>query len=639
MSKCILFFAFVNLSISFCVAQGLPSTKFSIPQGKQVVLRDTVFITKHDTVLILTATQLRDIRINESPYNKSKRFYDSLAQRASNSRVGKNIYDWVIRKEGNSEKEVTPIIKSENIFLPYEGYTIRSISFKAVDLLEGSVLDTSRISTSRLSKFVNGAHVDTRESIVNKNLLFKVGDKVDPFELADNERVLRQFTTLRDARIYLKPSETDAKTVDVVVVTQDVASIGGSGDYSSFDRFRLDVYDINILGYAKQFQVSYFRNGSESPNNGYEVSYRDPNFARTFLRGELQYTNNYIRQRTRFSLGRDFFTPKIKYAGGVELYHTEENYYFEEFDTLKFKYTENNLDVWAGRSFNFKRRSNFIVSARVNTSKFFDRPQDVASDSNTFFIDRTLILASATLTERNFMKGYRIQGFGKTEDVPVGASATLLVGKEFNEFRGRLYGELNGTYGRYFDTFGYISGTWALGSFFNKGTKEDGLFSLNALYFSDLLKVRKTQIRQFIFGSYITGINRILDRVVAVNGQWRDAAGRPPLGNTHVSLGFQTIYFLPWYVYGFQLAVYHQFTANILSADNILLERTLFLPSVELGARVLNDNLVIPSFSVGIEYFGKSDPYKAGWELKFETTLPNIFGSSQRFKPHVTLFN
>ncbi len=604
----------------------------------QVVLRDTMFIAKKDTVLLLTEEEAARIKVNINPEKREKKFYDSLEERASNSKLGKNIYDLVVKQSGGDEKTTTPIIRSEDIFKVYEGYTINSILFKAVDLLEGSVIDTLQKATSKFGKFVNKMHRDTRAQIVNKNLLFEVGDPVDPYQLADNERVLRQFITLRDARIYLSPSKEGPKLVDVTVVTQDVASIGASGDYSSMQKFRIDVYDINILGYAKQLQISYFRNSTEAPNNGYEITYRDPNLARTFLQGELQYTNNYLRHRGLLALGRDFFTPDIKYAGGIELYRTHENYYFEDYDTLETPYTENSLDFWAGRSFTIKERQNIIFTTRANTSKFTDRPI-VESDTNTFFYDRTLLLSSITFTERNFMKGYRILGFGKTEDVPVGGSVSLLFGKEFREFSDRVYGEINGTYGRYYPSLGYINASWTVASFFNKGKKEDGLLELNVVYFSDLLKVRKTQIRQFIVGKYITGLNRILDQTISLEGKWKDENGFLPLGNKRLSLSFETVYFLPWKVIGFQFAAYHIIEANLFTTDQSFFTREAFFPALRIGTRLLNDNLVFPSFEVGVGYYIKNPNYSSGWEIKVQSTIPDLFNTSQKFKPRIAVFN
>ena len=224
--------------------------KVKVKKGKLVILKDTTFVPKRDTVLSLTQDQAGKMKIRENPRTKSNRFYDSLEEKTADNKITSEVFDFVVKKRGRKEKLISAVVKSEDAFKPYAGYTIGSIVFKSVDLLEGSVTDTLQKATTKLGRFVNKIHKDTRAKIIEHNLLFTVGDLVDPYQLADNERVLRQFNTLRDARIYLKKNKKKPGVVDVVVVTQDVASIGFSGDFSSIKNFRLDVYDINILGYC-----------------------------------------------------------------------------------------------------------------------------------------------------------------------------------------------------------------------------------------------------------------------------------------------------------------------------------------------------------------------------------------------------
>jgi hypothetical protein len=631
----ILIFLLVNV---FYVIGQIPKKKLFVKKGKQVVLRDTIYIVKRDTILFFTQDEMERVKIRENPSVKSSKFYDSLEKRASTSKITKDIFDFVIVKHGHAEKSVSVIVKSEQIFKRYEGYTIGSIVFKNVDILEGSVIDTLQNATGKLARYVNKVHVDTRSRIIENNLLFKVGDIVDAYQLADNERILRQFKTLRDARIYVTKSKIQPKTVDVIVVTQDVASIGISGDYSSPQNYRLDVYDINFLGYAKQLQVSYFRSTVANPRSGYEITLRESNFSHTFIQGELQYTENYLRKRARIAIGRDFFTAATKYAGGLELYRTREKFYFEEYDTLQAPYTENNLDMWFGRSIQIKKRTNLIFAGRANTLHFIDRPY-VSSDSNSFFYNRTLLLGSVSIAERNFMKGFRIRGFGKTEDISVGGTVSLVLGKEINQFANRTYLELAGTFGRYFPDIGYFNLSLLAGSFFKSTKTEDGLTSISATYFSNLSKIRKMEMRHFVYAGYTKGFNRILDRTISITGERKDKRGLPPLGNERMTLGYETIYFMPWYPYGFQFALFHRVDINLLSTNNTLFGNYTLFPSIQIGARILNENLILPKFSIDLTYYQGNKNYNSAWGINFSTTLANLFGTSQVFKPRVSGFD
>lgn len=625
------------LSNTQAISQREVQHTIRIKKGLQVVLRDTIFITKRDTVLSLSGKEFLSIKIKKSPYVVSGQFYDTLSKRASNHKITKDIFGWVVKKKGRKEKIVNVVVKSEQVFMPYTGYIIESITFKGVDLIEGSVIDTLQKSSTKFGIFINTVHRDTRAKIIEHNLLFRVGDKVDPYHLADNERILRQFRPLRDARIYLSENKNNSKGVDVVVVTQDVASLGVSGSFSSWNKFRMDLYDINILGYAQQLKLSYFRNANALPHNGYEITLLQPNFRSTFIQSELQYTHNYLRERTRLALGRDFITPEIKYAYGLELYRTHEKFYFEEYDTLELPYTENNIDVWAGRSLQLSKRTNLIFSARVS-SRTFTSNQFVSGDSNSFFYDRTLFLSRVTFIKRNYLKTLRIQGFGKTEDVLVGGAISILFGNEVNPFSDRYYGGLDGSIGRYFKDVGYLNFSLSAGSFVKRGSSEDGLVTLAGTYFSDLVKLRKMQVRQFIFFTYTKGFYRVLDRTISLPGKWQDQYDRPPLGSHRMTLGFETVYFMPWYVYGFQFAIFERVNFNLLSKSSVLLSKTALFPSIQCGVRMLNENLVLPRFAFDLTYFGKNQGYGDAWQFKFSTTLPNLFGTGQAFKPEVSRF-
>ncbi len=629
---------FILLSIAGLSCYGQEKKKgFPILKNKLVILRDTSFITLHDTILYLSKKETREVKIKENPSVRSDQFYDTIRSRASKTKMTNKAVSFLLKKKKSGKAKVNgAVIKSETAFKQFIGYTIGTITFKTVDLLEGSVTDTLQMATTTFGKFVNKVHKDTRASVVSANLLFKSGDAVDPYRLADNERVLRQFRTMRDARILLKVVDEQRKIVDVAVVTQDVGSIGVSGSYSSPHKFRVDVYDINILGYAQQLQLSYFRNSAMAPINGYGVSLRSPNIRRSFVQGEIQYTHNQERTQSRISIGRDFFTPEIKYAGGVELFTTAEKFYFEDSDTLELPYKENRVDVWMGRSFELQKRLNLITSIRFLNRKFFEKPF-VSADSNSFFYDRSLWLGSVTLIKRNYLKSSFIRGFGRTEDVPIGGSVTLLMGHEPNEFFDRNYFEMNSSVARYTERLGYVSAGITLGSFFKQGRVEDGILSLNTLCFSNLFKIRRVRSRQFVTIRYTKGLNRILDKTLGVEGNWLDRNGLAPYGSKRLVLTIENVYFMPWYTYGFRFAFYHRINLNLLTDHELLRKQSLY-SSIGGGVRMLNENFVLPTFTLGINYYFRKELYSPDFEIKFSTTLKRLFGNDQAFKPAVVPF-
>ncbi|HZY82052.1 MAG TPA: hypothetical protein VFE50_21155 [Cyclobacteriaceae bacterium] len=617
-------------------AQDKPLVKIDtlyVPKGYMVILEDTSFVVGNDTVVIG-----RKVRMKEDPYAKSQKFYDSLEERADRTRVTKELHELLIRKQRRAQTVDSAIIKSEDSFKKFEGMTVRSIRFKKIDLLEGSVLDTVLEASSRVGKWVNRLHADTRPFIIRNNLLFDVGDKVDPYKFADNERVLRQFKTIRDARIYLAPVDGSPNEVDVVVVTQDVASVGASGSYSSLNKFSLSVYDINILGYAKQLQVSYFRNTDGSPQDGYEILLREPNISGSFVSGEIKYTDNYLRNRMSITAGRDFLTPKMKYAGGLEVFKTHENYVINRNDTLPQPYTQESLDLWLARSVQLATRTNFIVAARTYDYRFTSRPF-ISPDSNYFFFNRNYILGGLTIFKTNYIKGSLIQGFGRTEDVPVNAWFGTTFGSEYNDYSTRPYLDAHGGMGRYMRKSGYFYADFTVGGFKNGSVIEDGIVSFSGRYFSNLLPAGKTRVRQFVNVSYVRGYNRTIYQTLAINRGWRDVHGFVPLGTERALLGIETVYFTPWYFYGFKFAIYHGADFNVLSDNGEkMLDKKNVFPSIKAGIRMLNDNLVFPTLSVDARYYIRTADFKPAFTIEVSTTLPRLFGAPQSFKPQIAAF-
>jgi hypothetical protein len=232
----------------------------------------------------------------------------------------------------------------------------------------------------------------------------------------------------------------------------------------------------------------------------------------------------------------------------------------------------------------------------------------------------------------------RIRGFGRTEDIPIGGTIGLLGGKEYNDYIDRIYAELNITQGTYFRGVGYFNASVTAGSYFRKMMVVDGMIKFGVIYFSNLVKARKSQVRQFLYYSYTLGLNRILDRSVGLDGRWEDENGFPPLGDERMTVGFETVYFLPWYTYGFQFALFHRIDLNLLSRDGGLFTRSSFFPAAQIGVRIQNELLVLPRFAFQLGYYGKNPEYSGKWEVKVMTTLPDLFGTNQRFKPTVAVF-
>jgi hypothetical protein len=104
----------------------------------------------------------------------------------------------------------------------------------------------------------NAVHWRTREAVVRRDLLFRVGDPCDPARLAETARVLRAEPYIREATVTAAASDDEG--VAVVVRTRDEWSLRVSGRVRTGEGFPLRqvrLADENLLGRGLRVQVRY----------------------------------------------------------------------------------------------------------------------------------------------------------------------------------------------------------------------------------------------------------------------------------------------------------------------------------------------------------------------------------------------
>ncbi|MEO6684024.1 MAG: hypothetical protein ABIN48_14465 [Ginsengibacter sp.] len=117
--------------------------------------------------------------------------------------------------------------RNDQHFEKYEGLIIRDIVIKRLSFGINSA-DTTQMRTSTFIDLANQVHHLTKTKVIQRNLLFKEGDPIRPFLLADNARFLRQLPYLQDADIIVKKVSSHSDSADILVVVKDVFSLGGA---------------------------------------------------------------------------------------------------------------------------------------------------------------------------------------------------------------------------------------------------------------------------------------------------------------------------------------------------------------------------------------------------------------------------
>jgi hypothetical protein len=547
--------------------------------------------------------------VNPAELQKTSPFLDTLKIKASKRKLTQTFYNLlIVPTEKVSKKLEGEEIDREDYFEGYNGKTIRQIRLKKLDVFGPDIWDTLRVADSWAERSLNSVHIKTTNRILMKNILFDIGDTLDAMLLVDNERVLRRLPFIRDVRIVVE--EVGNEVVDLVVITRDVFSFGFGLSLDRVDKGKVELFDRNIMGIGHEGIVNILWNGQKSSLLGIETRYEADNILGTFIRGSLSYTNAFQREQVGGKLKRRFVTPRTKWAGGMEISQINT---IARFDTsnLDFSFRYNYQDYWAGRSFLIdpERRTRIIVSGRFLKNNVFDRPA-ITKKTYYKYHHRYMALGSIALSRKNYYSSQLIFNYGRTEDIPYGTLLTLTGGMEINEFFTRGYAGLQGAGGRYVGNLGYLASSLSLGGFIRKGHLEQGMVQFKTNYFSNLMRVGRYRVRQFVDLDYTIGIRRFADEKIFIDDEFgiRGLLSDSLSGKQRLSLNLETVVFSPLYLIGFRFTFFGFADMGLVGSNPDLIIPDTFFSGFGLGVRIRNENLVFKTFQVRFGFYPTIPP-------------------------------
>jgi hypothetical protein len=457
----------------------------------------------------------------------------------------------------------------ENARLPqtYEQHNykvVRSIYFKRLDAFGFSINDTLRLPENGLERLGNALHMRTKLGMLRNQILFREGDMLEPLDLSESERLLRQTDYLLDARVLVNDSTSTQDSVDVVIITKDVFSISASGSASTSST-RFSLRDINFMGLGHQIRTSYRFGLSEPQPWQFQGRYFIENISRSFISAELLYNNTYYYKQQSISFSRDFFATNTKYAGGASAswYQTlQPDYYQVEkpepgtpIPHIPLNYYIQ--DFWLGRAFRLKsydlaqdNPGRFITAARVMNVRY-------TKGGGPTLQSARLYLTAFGYSFRRYYKDQYLFGFGRTEDIPAGNLLAITAGFEDGNVKNRPYMGVKGAFGKYRPGFGYLYGGLEYGSYRYQGAWEQGVLTTEALYFTPLYRLRNWRWRHFLWSRSSLGLRRpdLFALDIDQEDGIRGFSSQEVRGYRRFVLNYETNFFTPLTLLGFRLAV------------------------------------------------------------------------------------
>lgn len=477
------------------------------------------------------------------------------------------------------ESEPALNLDAELIEREYERHNykvVRNIEVISLDAFGYSINDTARTPQNWFEKTGNFFHAKTKKSLIRNKLLFESNNILEPLALVESERLLRQTDYILDARIIVDDRTTTDDSLDVIVVTKDVFSLGGSGSFTpSSGSGRITLRELNFLGLGHQPEVTYRFNKQDTPRPWeFAGRYSIENIGRSYITADIAYIDqNYYREKSAF-LHRDFYATNTRYAGAAGISQIEERILLPpaNADTIPTygKLGYNRHDAWLGRAFKFKTynlgyepRGRLIVGARIINTNYNTVPTENYQSNQ-------LYLGSIGYSVRKYFKDRYLFGFGRTEDIPTGSIVSVTGGYENGTLYSRRYLDASIAFAHYRNSQGYFYANVSYGSFIRGSNWEQGIMELQSLYFTRLYENGNWKLRHFLQTRATFGINRNPEELLTINNNdgLRGFNSEFLRGSKRVTLSYEANLYTPFSFLGFKLATVAFADVAWLSAGN-----------------------------------------------------------------------
>ncbi len=568
-----------------------------------------------------------------------------------------------------SSPEIEPV-KVENQFIAFGGKIIRNIDLISLSF-ENSINDTTLVEKSFGLDIARHFHKSSTDKTIRKNLFFKEGDKLYPYLLADNERYLRELVYLQDAKILVSQVEDEKDSVDVIVLTKDVFSLGFKLVVDSKSKGRVDIKEENLNGSGSKLMVSAFYDQERRPHPGFGAEFIRRNIRGTFVNwttGFQTYNaafSNGKQQETSFytRLERPLVTPFIASTGALEAaYYRTHNAYIPDSiyltpksDSLynsDYRYTYYQLDAWAGYNIDSKSslyanrsiRKHHFIAARIFNQEFVKVPGRLLTTLDTLhqYIDITAFLGSYNIFKQVFYKTNFIYGFGVSEDIPEGFSVAFTGGYTNKQGLKRPYGGVDFQFTKFSKRGVYSNYTFRLGGYLNEGRFEDADVLVELEHITHLRKLAHNwRLRSFITTSFTAQINPMLNAPLFLTSNYGLSYFNDPrkYGDMRATIKAESVFFNLKKLLGFRFAPFIFANASLIKPTKMVLSKTDVFTAVGGGVRSRNENLVFGTIELKGYYFPRKDYFLNDFKIELNSNLRFRYKSVFIRKPDFIIDN
>ncbi len=535
------------------------------------------------------------------------------------------------------------LIKAEDAYNQYSGKIIRNIKIQVLKPMGPTISDTSLPVITSWARAINKSHFSTSKNILERKLLFKVNDTVNPLELVENASVLAVLPYLQDATIIVTNKVGDS--VDVLVLVKDKFPWMPGIVIYDINRMTMNLKNVNIFGLGQSLGAGVTLDTKSNPAfylSG--INYYVDNIYKQ-INGGINFNVSNNQKIYHIKIDRELIPLSVRLAGGLNFAQIEENIVIDptDIDRSAWFFKSRYFELWSSYLFYDKLNHNkklnetsyLIPGIAFYKREYLYRPF-VSIDSNSMFNNYTHLLGNIALVKQNYYRTNFLRSFGKAEYIPYGIQVTVTGGYSWAEFMNKPYLGFGLITTKHFENFGYIIARFKIGSHFSKKL-EQGAMKINLAYLTSVHKKGRYRYRLLTDFNYATGINRFTNDLIYL-GEYYGFIGmneKAWSGQQRTFVEVVGITYTPWYIFGFRFAMYGFCSAGLLGSDNYSIFRNQLLSSVGVGVYIKNDFLAFNSFQFRVAYFPVTPAGISHFGVSF-STLDLIYRLNfLKTKPHI----
>jgi len=578
---------------------------------------------------------------------ETKELYENIESYSGRSKFTKFFYRLFFKPVASGIKKKKVYKKLiQKPYSTFEGKIIRHIKIVTLDPFGNSIGDTITASKNFITRAGNRLHVKSHAFTIRNLLLIHKNQIFDSLLVKESERLVRSRIYVRDVSFFVVAASKNSDSVDIFIRELDTWSIIPKVGASA-TRLNINLTDRNFLGMGHEAQIGYAWN-HKSGDNAYGGNYHIPNIFNTFINTTLHYnideSGEYIES---FSVDRPFFSPFTKWAGGVFFTQVLRKDYINTSDSLliKQRFKFNAQDYWAGNAIQifkgnteFRRTTTFISAIRFFRIRYLEKPTEL-NDPQHMFADENLYLASIGISARKYVQDKYIFKYGITEDIPIGKVFSLTGGYQKKNNTARPYIGARISFGDYY-SWGYLSGNFEFGSFFRAAKAEQGVISVNAIYFTGLKEIGKWKFRQFVKPQAIIGINRFTHDSLTLNdGYGLEGFKSSALsGTSRLLITLQTQSYAPWDFIGFRFGPFINCSLGMLGDQVTGFKNSKVYAQIGLGILIKNDYLVFNTMQISFSFYPYIPDGRSTFKMNSFRTGDFGFGDFDIGKPAIVVY-